>query len=38
MLVIKCCSFISDLRFSRDYSPEIEDFLCRILSWISRPS
>nr|GEZ13618.1 reverse transcriptase domain-containing protein [Tanacetum cinerariifolium] len=27
-----------DLRFSRDYLPKIEDFLCRILSWFSRPS
>nr|GEZ58929.1 ribonuclease H-like domain-containing protein [Tanacetum cinerariifolium] len=30
--------FDSDLRFSRDYPPEIEDFLCRILSWFPRPS
>nr|GFB97579.1 reverse transcriptase domain-containing protein [Tanacetum cinerariifolium] len=38
MSVIKCCSLISDSRFSRDYPPKIEDFLCRILSWFSRPS
>nr|GEZ74682.1 hypothetical protein [Tanacetum cinerariifolium] len=38
MLVIKCFSLIPDLRFSRDYPPKIEDFLCRILSWFSRPS
>nr|GFB02129.1 reverse transcriptase domain-containing protein [Tanacetum cinerariifolium] len=38
MLVIKCCFLIPDLRFSRDYPPKIEDFLCRILSWFSRPS
>nr|GEY24076.1 reverse transcriptase domain-containing protein [Tanacetum cinerariifolium] len=29
---------IPDLRFSRDYPSKIEDFLCRILSWFSRPS
>nr|GFB69617.1 reverse transcriptase domain-containing protein [Tanacetum cinerariifolium] len=28
---------IRDSRFSRDYLPKIEDFLCRILSWFSRP-
>nr|GEV85844.1 reverse transcriptase domain-containing protein [Tanacetum cinerariifolium] len=38
MLVIKCCSLIPDLRFSQDYPLKIEDFLCRILSWFSRPS
>nr|GFA92743.1 reverse transcriptase domain-containing protein [Tanacetum cinerariifolium] len=38
MLVIKCCSLIPDLIFSRDLSSKIEDFLCRILSWFSRPS
>nr|GFA68102.1 reverse transcriptase domain-containing protein [Tanacetum cinerariifolium] len=38
MLVIKCCSLILDLRFSRDYPSMVEDFLCRILSWFSRPS
>nr|GFB17951.1 reverse transcriptase domain-containing protein [Tanacetum cinerariifolium] len=27
-----------DLRFSQDYLPKIKDFLCRILSWFSRPS
>nr|GEY22857.1 reverse transcriptase domain-containing protein [Tanacetum cinerariifolium] len=31
MLVIKCCSLILDLRFSRDYPSKIEDFLCRIV-------
>nr|GEZ23527.1 reverse transcriptase domain-containing protein [Tanacetum cinerariifolium] len=29
---------IQDSRFSRDYLSKIEDFLCRILSWFSRPS
>nr|GFC36770.1 reverse transcriptase domain-containing protein [Tanacetum cinerariifolium] len=24
--------------FKQDYSPMVEDFLCRILSWFSRPS
>nr|GEZ78359.1 reverse transcriptase domain-containing protein [Tanacetum cinerariifolium] len=38
MSVIKCCSTTPDLRFSRDYPPKIEDFLCRILSWFPRPS
>nr|GFA23274.1 reverse transcriptase domain-containing protein [Tanacetum cinerariifolium] len=38
MSMIKCCSLILDSRFSRDYPPEVEDFLCRILSWFPRPS
>nr|GFA91470.1 reverse transcriptase domain-containing protein [Tanacetum cinerariifolium] len=38
MLVIKCCSLIPDLRFSRDYPPKVEDFFCRILFWFPRPS
>nr|GEZ31599.1 hypothetical protein [Tanacetum cinerariifolium] len=38
MSMIKCWSLIPDLRFSRDYPPMVEDFLCRILSWFSRSS
>nr|GEY72439.1 reverse transcriptase domain-containing protein [Tanacetum cinerariifolium] len=36
MSVIKCCSLIPDLRFSRDYPPMVEDFLCRIFVMVSK--
>nr|GEZ11391.1 reverse transcriptase domain-containing protein [Tanacetum cinerariifolium] len=38
MSVIKCCSSTPDLRFSQDYSPEIEVFLCWIFVWFPRSS
>nr|GFA63250.1 reverse transcriptase domain-containing protein [Tanacetum cinerariifolium] len=34
--VIKCCSLTPDLRFSRDYPPMVEDFLCRIFVLVSK--
>nr|GFB46156.1 reverse transcriptase domain-containing protein [Tanacetum cinerariifolium] len=36
MLVIKCCSLTPDLRFSRDYPPMVEAFLCRIYVLVSK--